>query len=70
MNAVCTYLIQLRGQVNEAEINAISLLPLTVEWGDATVTLFTTSADQTDLIRMMRHLHKQGFIFLSINCKR
>ena len=70
MNAICTYLIQLRGQVDEDEINAISPLPLNMEWSDTTATLFTASTDQSGLIRLMRRLHKRGFVFLALNCKR
>jgi hypothetical protein len=70
MNKTCTYLIQLRGQVDENEVNTISPLPLLLEWGDTNATLFTTSTDQSGLIRLMRQLHKQGFIFLAMNCKR
>lgn len=70
MNDICTYLIQLRGQVNEDEINAISLLPLMMEWSDTTATLFTATTDQLGLIRLMRRLHRQGFVFLAMNCKR
>jgi hypothetical protein len=69
MNDICTYLIQLRGQVDEAEINATSPLPMMMKWGDTTATLFVTSTDQSGLIRLMRHLHKQGFVFLALHCK-
>jgi hypothetical protein len=31
MNDICTYTIQLRGQVNENEINALGPLQITVE---------------------------------------
>jgi hypothetical protein len=70
MNETCTYLIQLRGQVDENEVNTISPLPLLMEWGDTNATLFTTSTDQLGLIRLMRHLHKQGFVFLAMHCKK
>ena len=70
MNAIGTYLIQLRGQVDEDEINAISPLPLNMEWSDTTATLFTASTDQSGLIRLMRRLNKRGFVFLALNCKR
>jgi len=63
------YLIQLRGQVDEAEINALSPFPMTMEWGDSTATLFTTSTNQSGILRLMKQLHQRGFIFLAMNCK-
>lgn len=70
MNETCTYLIQLRGQVDEGEVNTMNPFPLMMEWCDTNATLFTTATDQLGLIRLMRQLHKQGFIFLAMNCKR
>jgi len=70
MKESCTYLIQLRGQVDEAEINALSPFPMLMEWGDTTATLFTISTNQSGILQLMRHLHQNGFIFLAMNCKR
>jgi hypothetical protein len=66
MNDICAYLIQLRGQVNEDEINAMSPLQMTVKQMDAASTLLTVSTDQSGLIGLMRHLHGLGFVFLSV----
>jgi hypothetical protein len=70
MKESCTYLIQLRGQVDEAEINTLTPIPVMMEWSDMTATLFTTSTDQSGILRLMQHLHRNGFVFLALNCKR
>ncbi len=67
MNDVCTYTIQLSGQVNEGEINALGPLPMTVEKAGPVATWFTIRTDQSGLIGLMRHLHGLGFVFLSMN---
>jgi hypothetical protein len=70
MNDICTYHIQLRGQVDEDEINAMSPFQMTVERVDQAATLFTVCTDQSGLVGLMRHLHGLGFVFLSVNCER
>ena len=67
MHDVCTYTIQLRGQVSEAEINALGPLPMTVEKAAPGATWFSIQTDQSGLIGLMRHLHGLGFVFLSMN---
>jgi hypothetical protein len=66
MNDASTYLIQLRGQVDEAEINAMSPQEVTAEKRDAGATQLTVCTDQSGLIGLMRHLHGLGFVFLSM----
>jgi hypothetical protein len=70
MNDICVYHIQLRGQVDEDEINAMSPLYMVREWVDTAVTQFTIRTDQSGLIGLMRHLHRLGFVFLSFNCEQ
>jgi hypothetical protein len=67
MNDMCTYLIQLCGQVDEGEINATSPLWMTVERGNTAATVFTVCTDQSGLIGLMRHLHGRGFVLLSVH---
>jgi hypothetical protein len=67
MNDVCTYLIQLRGQVDEGEINARSPLQMTVVRADPDATLLTVGTDQSGLIGLMRHLHGLGFVLLAVS---
>jgi len=70
MNDICTYLIQLCGQVNESDLNAMSPIQMTVVRVDTPSTLFTICTDQSGLIGLLRHLHGQGFVLLSVNCER
>jgi hypothetical protein len=59
MNDICPYLIQLRGQVNESDLNAMSPIQITVVRVDTASTLFTVRTDQSGLIGLLRHLHGQ-----------
>ena len=70
MNDICTYLIQLRGQVNESDLNAMSPIQMTVVRVDTAATLFTVCTDQSGLIGLLRHLHGRGFVLLSVHCER
>jgi hypothetical protein len=67
MNDRCIYHIQLRGQVDEGEINAMSPFQTTVKRTDATSTLFAVCTDQSGLVGLLRHLHGLGFVFLSVS---
>lgn len=70
MDDICTYLIQLCGQVNESDLNAMSPIQMTVVRVDTAATLFTICTDQSGLIGLLRHLHGRGFVLLSVNCER
>jgi hypothetical protein len=70
MNDICTYHIRLRGQIDEAEINATSPLHMTVEQVNATTTLLAVRTDQSGLIGLLRHLHGLGFELVSVDCER
>ncbi len=65
----CIYRIQLRGHIDEEEINEMSPLLLQREGGDTAVTQFSIATDQSGLIGLMRYLHGLGFVFLSVRCK-
>ena len=69
MNTVCVYHIQIRGQVDEAEINTMSPVQLVRDWVETAVTQFSVNTDQSGLIGLMRHLHSLGFVFLAVNCE-
>jgi hypothetical protein len=70
MNDICAYFIQLRGQVDEGEINAMGPLQMTVVRVDTASTLLTVHTDQAGLIGLMRHLHGSGFVILSVSRSR
>ena len=67
MHEICTYYIQVRDQVDEITFNVASPLQITVVQFDSAVTLFTVSADQSGLIGLIRYLHRQGFVILSVH---
>jgi hypothetical protein len=66
MHDICTYQIEVRGQVDENAFNTTSPLQITVVHMDSAATLFTICADQSGLIGLIRHLHRQGFVLLSV----
>ena len=66
MDDICAYLIQLRGQVNENDLNAMSPIQMTVVRADTASTLFTICTDQSGLIGLMRHLHGLGLALVSV----
>jgi hypothetical protein len=73
MEDMCTYQIELRGQVDEQSLNATSPLQMTVarEAVDHELlqdrTLFSVYTDQAGLIGLLRHLHARGLALLSIS---
>jgi hypothetical protein len=66
MDDVRTYLIRIRGPIDEDELNARSPLHLNVEARDAQCTEVTLNADQAAVIGVLRHLHGMGFVLLSV----
>jgi hypothetical protein len=66
MQEICTYHIQVRGQVDERELNKMSPLEIKLVQAGAAASLFQTRTDQSGLVGMIRHLHGQGFVLLSI----
>jgi hypothetical protein len=72
MHARCTYQIEVRGRVDEDDLNATSPLQVMVVAADTAATRFTICADQSGLIGLMRHLHGRRFVLLSVSvgCER
>ncbi len=70
MHDICTYHVEVRGQVDENAFNATSPLQMTVVRVDTAATLFTIRTDQSGLIGLIRHLHGRGFVLLSVTCER
>jgi hypothetical protein len=70
MHDSSTYHIEIRGQVDKNIFNATSPLQITVVQMDSAATLFTICADQSGLIGLIRHLHWQGFVLLSVYRER
>ena len=70
MDELCTYRIEVRGQADEYDLNAISPLQMTVVRVDTIATLFTVCTDQSGLVGLMRHLHGRGLVLLSVRRER
>jgi hypothetical protein len=66
MKDICTYLLKLRGQVNDDEVNIMSPIQMKVKHVDAEGTLLTLCTDQSGLVGLMSYLHGLGFTFLSL----
>ena len=67
MHGICTYHIQVQGQVDECTCNATSPLQVSVVQTTGTdTTLFAARTDQSGLIGLIRHLHGHGFAILSV----
>ena len=66
MHTICTYHITVRGQMDEADFNATGPVQIIVVKMDASATLITGSTDQSGLIGLIRHLHQQGFVILTV----
>lgn len=66
MQAFCPYHIQLQGQVEEAELNAGTPLTMRVVQVDPSATTLTVQTDQSGIIGLLRYLHGQGFMLLSL----
>jgi len=66
MQETYTYHIEVKGQVDERAFNATSPLQVKVARAGTESTLFTLHADQSGLVGLIRHLHHQGFVLLSL----
>ncbi len=66
MHDIFTYHIEVHAELDEQSFNAASPLQVSVEWTNATATRFTVYADQSGLIGLLRHLHRQGFMILAV----
>jgi hypothetical protein len=66
MDDMGTYLVQLRGKVDEGEINATSPIHMTVARTGTDASLLAMSTDQSGLIGLLRHLHGLGYVLVSV----
>lgn len=70
MQDICIYRIEVQGQVDENDLNAMGPLQVRVVQTDTTTTVFTVYADQSGLVGLLRHLHGRGLILLSVYRER
>jgi hypothetical protein len=66
MHVMNTYDIEIEGQVDEKALSASSPLQMTVTQKNPDVTLLKIYGDQSGLIGLLRYLHQQGFVLLSV----
>ena len=63
------YCIQVRGQVDLEELNAMSPHQMMALRAVPAATTFTIRTDQAGMIGLLRHLHNLGIGILSIECQ-
>jgi len=68
MQEIYTYRIEVQGHVDEKAFNTTSPIQVTVRQVNGDSTLLTPYADQSGLVGLIRHLHHQGFVILSLSC--
>ncbi len=66
-DTISTYKIQVEGQAGEDTLNATSPLQMSVLRVGPQATLLAIQADQSGLIGLLRHLHGQGFVLISVS---
>lgn len=66
MHELCTYHIDVRGQLDENAFNATSPIQVAVVRTGPAATQSTIRSDQSGLIGLIRHLHQQGFVLLAV----
>ena len=67
MQDLSAYQIEVKGQLNGDDFNATSPIQVSVEDVSDTRSIFTFLADLSGLIGLIRFLHRQGFIIISIS---
>ena len=66
MFEMCTYRIEVQGQVKEKNFNTISPYQIIDVCACPNGTQFAIHADQAGLIGLLRYLHQGGFVLLSV----
>lgn len=70
MDEIYTYRLEVQGRVDEKEFNAMSPMRAVIVRSEPGATCFAVSTDQSGIIGLIRHLHRRGFILLSIYRER
>ena len=70
MHDICTYYVEVQEQIDENVFNNTSPLQITIVVAEQKMTLFTICTDQSGLVGLIRHLHRRGFVLLSLSRKR
>jgi len=64
---IWNFKIDVRGQMNEDDLNTGSPFQITLAEPRASSMLITIRTDQSGLVGMIRYLHHRGIVLLSIN---
>lgn len=66
MHAICHYQLEVQECVFEADFNATGPLPVSVIHINPLATRLALDTDQSGLIGLVRYLHQQGIVLLSL----
>lgn len=69
LDEVVTYRITVQDGLDEASFNAASPLRVSVAHFEDDVAVLTLHADQAGLIGLLRYLHQQGYLLVSVTCE-
>ncbi len=70
MDDICNYQVEVRGRVEESDLNAMSPLQVMQVQASTASTLFTVCTDQSGLLGLLRHLNGRGLMLLSVRRER
>ncbi len=70
MDETCAYQIKVQNGLDDNAFNATSPVQVVLARVDAEATYLTLHADQSGLIGLLRHLHQQGYVLLSVSRER
>lgn len=69
MDKLHTYHIEVRGRIDEPDLNATSPIQMAISGTDVDSMRLTVYTDQSGLIGLIRHLHGLKLAILSLTCK-
>lgn len=67
MQETYIYHIEVQGEIAEHEFNITSPFRVSIKQTDSAATVLSLHADQSGLVGLIRHLHHQGFVILSMS---
>jgi hypothetical protein len=70
MQDVCSYHVEVLGEVDEKMFNAASPLQVRAIWANEQMTLLAACSDQSGLIGLIRQLHRHGYVLLAVSRKQ
>jgi hypothetical protein len=67
MQEICNYQIEIQGGLDQELFNAESPIWIELISSSQEMSRFSVQADQPGVIGLIRHLHRQGFLLLSLH---